>query len=111
MEVLLVIVLLVAVFFPLIQMLSRGLVASGEASGTNVALKLAQTRLEQIKNTVYSSIASESKATVPASPAFKRQVVVSEPSTNLKAVRVVVFWFTSDGSEVSVEVQSLIANF
>ena len=109
-EVLLVLILLVAVFFPLIQILSRTLIASGEAKNTNTALKIAQTKLEQIKNSSYSSISSEAKSTVSAFPAFQEQVIVTEPNTGLKNIRVIVYWVASEGSEISVEVESITSN-
>ncbi|MFC1560204.1 hypothetical protein ACFL4F_03775 [Candidatus Margulisiibacteriota bacterium] len=111
MEVLLVIIILVSVFFPLILMLSTFMIASGEATGTNTALKLSQGKLETLKHTAYGSIVNEAKAAVTGYPEFNREVVITEPGTNLKNVRIIVYWFTSDGSELSVEVQSIITNY
>ena len=109
-EVLLVLVILVAVFFPLIQVLSRLMIASEESKGTNTALKLAQAKLETIKNISYDNISSEGKATVPSFPTFQRQVIIIEPSTNIKNVNVIIFWNSGEGSELSIEVESLVRN-
>lgn len=111
MEILLVIIILVSVFFPLILMLSTFMVASGEATGTNTALKLSQAKLETLKHAAYGNVVSETKAAITNYPEFDREVVVTEPSANLKNVRIIVYWFTGDGSEVSVEVQSIITNY
>jgi prepilin-type N-terminal cleavage/methylation domain-containing protein len=110
-EVLLVIVLLVAVFFPLLQMLSSGLLVSNEVKGTNTAVILAQQKIESLKNTAFDSIASESKATIESYPAYSRRVLVSSPQTNLKDVKVIVYWRPDTGSETSVSVETFISNF
>jgi prepilin-type N-terminal cleavage/methylation domain-containing protein len=110
-EVLLVIVVLVAVFFPLLQMLSSGLLVSEEVKGTNTAVILAQQKMESIKDTAFASITVESKATVSSYPAYKREVRVSTPQTNLKDIRVIVYWRPGTGSETSVSVETFISNF
>lgn len=110
-EVMLVIVILVAAFLPLIQIVSKSLIISGEAKGTNMALKLAQSKLEQFKNTAYSSISNEAKTAVTGSPGYSRQVVVTTPSTGLRNVSVIVYWYTTDGSQISLEVSSFITGF
>jgi prepilin-type N-terminal cleavage/methylation domain-containing protein len=109
-EVMLVILILVTVFVPLLQILSGTLVASGEAKGTGIALKIAQAKLEEEKNTAYVDVITEAKAAVAGNTAYQREVIVSTPQTNLKDVRVIVYWFTPDGSEISIEVSSLVTN-
>ena len=110
-EVILVMLLLITAFFPLLQVLSAGLVASGEAKGSNTAIKIAQEKMELIKNTTYAGVSSEANAAISGWPGFTRQVIVTTPSANLKNVMVVVYWYTPDGSRSSVEVSSLIYNF
>jgi len=110
-EVLLVILILSAVFFPLLQVLSSGLVLSEEVKGSNAAAILAQKKLEEIKATSFITISSESKASVPNYPEYSRRVIVSQPSLNLKDIMVIVYWMPGQGAETNVSVESLIANF
>ncbi len=110
-EVLLVMIILIAVFFPLLQMLSRGLVASDEVKGTNTAVIVAQKKMEEIKNTAFASISSETKTTVSSYPAYSRQVNVTTPQTNLKDVQVIVYWRPGSGQEMRVSIESFISNF
>ena len=107
----LIIILLVAVFFPLLQMLSGGLIVSDEVKGTNTAMTLAQQKIESLKNTDFASIANETKTPIASYPAYSRQVLVSSPQTNLKDVQVIVYWRPDTGSETSVSIETFISNF
>jgi Tfp pilus assembly protein PilV len=110
-EVLLITIMLAAILFPMLQMLSSGLLVSNELRGSNGAVIIAQRKLEELKNTIYINISSEVKAEVTGYPAFQRQVIVSEPHTNLKDVQVVVFWSPGDGNETSISIETYISNF
>lgn len=110
-EVLLVMIILAAVFFPLLQMLSSGLVASNEVKNTNTAVKLAQQKMEEIKNLPFASIASEPWTVISSYPAYSRQVVVSTPQNNLKDIQVVISWATGEGGGASVSIETFISNF
>jgi len=110
-EVLLVIIILAAVFFPLLQMFSSGLLVSDEVRGTNTAIILAQQKMEEIRNTAFFSISSETKTIISSFPAYSRQVNVSVPQNNLKDVQVIVFWHPGEGSETSVSIETFISNF
>jgi type IV pilus assembly protein PilV len=110
-EVLLVIIILAAVFFPLLQMFSSGLVVSDEVRGTNTAVILAQQKMEDIKNTAFASITSESRTVISSYPAYSRQVNVSTPQTNLKDIQVIVYWAAGEGAGTSVSIETLISNF
>ena len=74
---------------------------AGASDGENVVLAtyLAQRRLEELRNTAYASLASESEARV-SSPSgytrFCRQVTVSTPYTNLRQINVTVSWDPPD---------------
>jgi hypothetical protein len=91
-------------------LLSVGLLAIGEllqkahlgiADGESVltATHLAQRRLEELRNTAYGSLASESEARV-ASPSgftrFCREVTMTTPYTNLRQLVVTVSWDPPD---------------
>jgi type II secretion system protein I len=110
-EVLLVLIILTAVLVPLLQVLSSGLLASDEVKNTNTAAILAQKKLEELRNTSFASISSEAKTTVESYSAYKRQVIVSTPQTNLIDVQVIVFWRPTTGVETSVSIETFISNF
>ena len=110
-EVLLVIVIMITALVPLLQALSRGLIASDEVKGSNTASFLAQRRLEEIKYFSFSSISSEAKTAVTSYPAYSRQVIVTSREVNLKDVKVIVYWYTGDGSQRSISVETNISNF
>jgi prepilin-type N-terminal cleavage/methylation domain-containing protein len=110
-EVMLVIIVLVAVFFPLLEMLSSGLLVSDEVKGTNTAVILAQQKIESIKNSAFASISAETKTTVSSYPAYSREVRISTPQTNLKDIQVIVYWRPGTGSQTSVSIETFISNF
>jgi len=110
-EVMIVMLIMAAVFFPLLQMLSSGLLVSGEAKDTNNAVIIAQKKLESLKNTSYINITSESEATVEGSSAYRREVIITEPYTNLKNVRVIISWDLGEGSEGNISIETLVSNF
>ena len=104
-------IMLSAVFFPLLQMLSSGLLVSDEVRGTNTAVILAQQKMEDINNTSFFSISSEPRTIISSYPAYSRQVNVSTPQTNLKDIQVIVYWATGEGTGTSVSIETLISNF
>jgi type II secretory pathway pseudopilin PulG len=110
-EVLLIIVILITVLFPLLQMLSSGLLVSDKVKGTNTAMRLAQEQMESIKNSAFADISSEPQTVIASYPAYSSQVVVSAPQTNLKDVQVIVYWNPMTGSQTSVSVETYISNF
>jgi len=110
-EVMLVLIILVAVFFPLLQMLSSGLLVSTEVKDTNTAIILAQQKLEEIRNSAFNSISQEAKTIISSYPAYSREVRVSTPYSNLTDVQVIVYWYPAEGTETSVSIETLISNF
>ena len=95
-----------------VEVLHRAQVGDADGENVLVATHLAQRRLEELRNTAYSSLADESKATI-ASPSgysrFSRQVTVTTPYTNLTQVVVTVYW-TPAGGETSVALQTYRSN-
>ena len=110
-EVLMVMLIMAAVFFPLLQMLSSGLIASNEVKGSNTAAIIAQEKLEQLKNTSFASIASASRANVAGYAGYQSVVTVATPSTNLKDIRITVFWNPGEGLETCITVETIVSNF
>jgi prepilin-type N-terminal cleavage/methylation domain-containing protein len=88
---------------------STGLATSVDAENTNVAVSLTQRRLEEIKNLDFETgIVNESKASVSGFTGFQRQVVVTEPETDLKQVTVTTYWNFKD-SEVNTSMVMYIS--
>ena len=110
-EILLVILLVSAVFFPLLHVFSTGLLVSSDVKGSNTAVILAQQKLEELRNAPYTAITSEVKSAITDSPAYSRQIIVNEQSTNLKDVTVIVYWKPGEGSETSVSIETYITNY
>jgi len=101
-------IFLTAVLIPLLASISSILVASGDTEHNMVAVNLAQAKMEDLKNTAFNSIVNESKSPIPGHPLYKQDVVVSEPETGLKNIKVTVYWETSTGSENKLDLETLI---
>lgn len=108
-EVLLTLVLFTAGFLALSEALSLGISASGNNEASLVAYHLAEEKMELEKNTAYSNIVSEARASVSGFSSYEREVVVSTPQTNLKQVTVNVYWFNR-ANELSVSLVTYAAN-
>jgi len=104
-------IILVAVFFPLLQMFSSGLLVSTEVKNSNTAVMLAQQKMEEIRNTAFASINNETRTIISSYPAYSREVKVSWPQANLADVQVIVYWATNEGGWPSVSIETLISNF
>lgn len=88
---------------------SRGIFATADAQEMEQAVALAQEKMEAIRGTAFSSIASESKAAVSGWSGVSREVMVTNTAMNLKQVVVTVYWNTVDG-ELSRSLTSHVAN-
>ena len=108
-EVLLAVLLFSAGFVALLQIINMGLFASGQNEDEIVALYLAQEKIEELDNSSFSSISSESKAPVNGFPAFSRQVAVSTPQSNLDQITVTVYWYAK-GTETSFAMVTYVSN-
>ena len=103
----------------LIQVVNTGLFLGSQNEDAIIAANLAQEKTEECRNALYSAVASEAKGvityqTVPATAdpryaAFRRQVDVTTPQTNLKQVSVTVYWF-ANSSEVSTNMVTYVSN-
>jgi prepilin-type N-terminal cleavage/methylation domain-containing protein len=110
-ELLLTVIIIVSALFPLLQILSKAILASAGTESEITALNLAQSRMEDLRNLAYGNISSETKASVAAFPNFKREVMVTTPRPNLKNVKVIVYWTLGGGSENNLSFESYVANF
>ena len=96
----------------IVEVMQHAQAATGDGESVLIATYLAQRRLEELRNTAYASLSSESKAAV-SSPSgysrFSREVTVTTPYTNLRQILVTVYW-TSAGGETSISVQTYRSN-
>lgn len=108
-EVLLAVVILTVGSVLLLQAINTGLFAGMVNETEFVAVSLAQERMEFIRNTAYASIASEASAAVSGFPAFRREVIVTTPQTNLKQITVNVY-YTIKSSELTTSLVTYASN-
>ena len=111
-ELMLALVLFASGTVALVELLRQTEVGRTDGENILLATHLAQRRLEELRQTAYSSVSDESKASV-SSPSgftrFSRQVAVTTPYTNLKQVVVTVYW-NAPGGETNVSLQTYRAN-
>ena len=111
-EVMLVIIMLLTVFFPLLQLMATGLSASEETKSTNTAVLLAQKRLEEIKSESYVNVTSEASASIASYPEYNRQTnVTSTPDASLKDVKITVSWGTGGPQSDIITLETYISSF
>lgn len=89
---------------------SSGIVTSGDVESVELALNLAQEKMEDIKNKTYANVASEAQSAVSGFSAFQRQVAVTVLQTDLKQVAVTVSWDTK-GGQADVDLMTLVTNY
>jgi len=97
--------------FPLLNALSITLLRSSTSRSELLAVNLGQAKMEEIKNSAYNNISSESKAIVPNFSAFQREVIVTTPNANLKDIKVFVYWTPSGKNEENLSFETYVANF
>ena len=108
-EILITIVILTVGIVIIVGLFGTGLVSSFDAENTTIAMNLAQRRMEEVRNLNFTTgIVDEAKAEIDGFPGFQREVEVTEPETDLKEVRVTVYW-TCKGEEVSVPLVTYIS--
>jgi hypothetical protein len=99
------------------DLLHRGQAGITDGENVLIATHLAQRRLEELRNTAYGSLASESEASI-TSPSgysrFCRTVTVTTPYTNLRQIVVTVSWgppdCTTSSTNPSVSLQEYRSN-
>jgi hypothetical protein len=109
-EVMLVIAFLSIVFFPILEMFSKGFLISQESEATLKATSLAGKTIEEEKNLSYSNLINIPKSAISGFPGFSRQVTVSEEVSNLKDVTVTIYYPVGN-SELTITLKTLVANF
>ena len=123
-ETLLAVILLAAGIVPLIWAFNAGMFSatnagklanasqftSSDVESVDLALDLAQAKMEEIKNTAFASIASVSKAAVSNFGSYNQSVTVTSVYTDLKQVDVTIYW-TTQGKEINITLSTYVANF
>jgi len=108
-EALIALIILTVGIVATVGLFSSGLAGNVDAENTAVAMNLAQRRMEEIRNLDFDTgIVDETKAAVSGFSNFQREVVVSEPETDLKQVTVNVYW-SYKGGEVTVPLVTYIS--
>lgn len=94
----------------IIHLFPIGLRASKVSQDTTLASFLAQAKMEELKNTVWSSIGNEPKSEINGT-IFSQKVTVNELEADLlKRITVAVFW-TEYGAERSVKLVTLRTDY
>ena len=93
----------------LLQIMNTGLFVGGQSEDTVIAANLAQEKIEEARNAVYTAIASEPKAVVTGFPGFQRRVDVTTPQTDLKQISVTVYW-PAKNTETSTSMVTYVSN-
>jgi len=112
-EVLIAVVLFTTGVVAVSGLFGSGLIGSSDAEHTEIAMNLAQGKIEEIRNLVFDDIVDEAKADVGGFLGFQREVEVSAPAfdpdmSDIKDVTVTAYW-THRGDEISVPVQTYIS--
>lgn len=109
-EVLLAILLLGTGLVFLLQTVSAGLFAGSVNENEVIAVNLAQEKMEEIRNTTFVSIVSETPAVVVTDfPVFTREALVSSPQTGLKQITVNIYWMVKS-TQTSLSTVSYVSD-
>ena len=110
-ELLIAIVLAASGSMALMHMLSIAIFADSDLEYSLISLNLANEKLEELKDSDYSTVASATESSISGfSWVDDRIVTVSEVDTDLKDVEVEVRW-TQKGGQQSVNMRTYIANY
>jgi prepilin-type N-terminal cleavage/methylation domain-containing protein len=96
-EVLITLLLFSAGVVAISGLFSSAMSVGSDAESTAIASNLVQERLEELRNKDYLSVMTEAKAVVPGYPLYQRQVTATESPTDLKRVKVSVYWMAPGG--------------
>ena len=107
-EILLTLVLLAVGVTALSQAFSTGMLASTDIENVDLAMNIAQAKMEEFKNTSFASLSSSGSTGDANFPNFN--VTVSVTGTDLKQIDVTVSWNAQGGSP-TVKLTSLRANY
>ncbi len=110
-ELLIAIILTAGGLMVLMQLMSVAIFADSDLEYSLKALNLANEKLEELKDSDYSSVTSATESSISGfSFVDDRIVTVSEVDTDLKDVQVKVRWMQKGGQQ-SINVRTYIANY
>lgn len=110
-ELLIAIILAAAGLMVLMQLMGVAIFADSNLEYSLTALNLANEKLEELKDSDYSSVASATEGSISGfSFVDDRIVTVSEVNPDLKDVQVEVRW-TQKGGQQSIQLRTYITNF
>ncbi len=108
-EILIAIMIFTVGIVSVIGLFNMGLFGDVDAESTSTALALTQRRLEEIRNLDFTTgIVNETKAAVTGFTGFQREVIVTQPQTDLKQVTVTTYW-TAKANEVGTSLVTYIS--
>ena len=108
-EILIALVIFTAGIAAIMTVFSSGLLSSSDVENTTIGMNLAQRRIEEMRNRDYDTgVVSEARSAVSGFAGFEREVVVTEPETDLKQVTVTTYW-TFKGDDVSLSLVTYIS--
>ena len=110
-ELLITIILAASGLMVLMQLMGVAIFADSDLEYSLMSLNLANEKLEELKDSNYSTVASATESSISGfSWVDDRIVTVSEVDTDLKDVQVEVRW-TQKGGQQSINVRTYIANY
>ena len=68
-------------------------------------------KMEEIRNASFADVTPEARAPVPRFPRFEREVTVTDLHTNLKDVKITLFWEISGGGEKYVTLETYAVDY
>ncbi len=108
-EILIAIMIFTVGIVSVIGLFNMGLFGDVDVENTFTALALTQRRLEEIRNLDFTTgIVNETKAAVTGFTGFQREVIVTQPQTDLKQVMVTTYW-TAKANEVGTSLVTYIS--
>lgn len=108
-EVMIALIILAGATIAICQAFSSGIMASGDVENVDLALNIAQAKMEVIKNTSFASLADSGPAADPNFSNFNVTVNVAE-SQNPMPIDVTVAWNVL-GGQANVTLTTLVANY
>ncbi len=109
-ELMITIILAASGLMVLMQLMSVAIFADSDLEYSLISLNLVNEKLEELRDSDYSIVISETESSIAGFPwVDDRVVMVSEVDPNLKDVQVEVRW-TQQGGQQSVNVCTYVAN-
>lgn len=108
-EVMIAVIILAGGIIAVCQALGSGIAASGDVENVDLALNIAQAKMEAIKNTGFAALVDSGPVPDPDFPDFNVTVNVAEGQNPMQA-DVTVAW-NVPGGQTNVTLTTLIANY